>query len=135
MHQLRTIIGLPCKSLFTGSRMSHDTYRCGTPEYLAPEVVAGVPYNKAVDVWALGILTYELLTGTTPFHVSRVRDPDMRLAKTYAKISSFSPPLAFPPTVPCSDKAVDFCRMLVVTDPSQRVAAKEALDHPWLSLR
>jgi len=40
---------------------------CGTPEYVAPEVIAHGGYDRMVDWWALGILTFELVTGSTPF--------------------------------------------------------------------
>lgn len=40
---------------------------CGTPEYLAPEMVTKSGHSKSVDWWALGIILYELLIGITPF--------------------------------------------------------------------
>ena len=50
------------------------TTLCGTPEYLAPELVMGKAYDVLVDVWALGVLSFELLTGTTPFLRAKTKE-------------------------------------------------------------
>jgi len=47
---------------------------CGTIEYIAPEIINGKGYNKSVDIWSLGILLYEMLTGFTPFDVLLSRE-------------------------------------------------------------
>jgi len=54
-----------CKPL--GSDSATTTTLCGCSEYLAPEMVLSQPYNRGVDYWMLGILLFELLTGSTPF--------------------------------------------------------------------
>jgi aurora kinase len=45
---------------------------CGTFDYVAPEILEGVEYDMTVDLWCLGVMTYELMTGKAPFyHISR----------------------------------------------------------------
>jgi serum/glucocorticoid-regulated kinase 2 len=47
---------------------------CGTPEYLAPEVLLNAGYTKSVDWWTLGILLYEMIVGIPPFYDTNIND-------------------------------------------------------------
>ncbi|CCI41941.1 unnamed protein product [Albugo candida] len=61
---------------------------CGTAEYMAPEMVSACGHNTSVDIWALGVLTFEMLCGETPFAVTshEMSDNDITMA-VYSKIS------------------------------------------------
>ncbi|KIX02245.1 uncharacterized protein Z518_08184 [Rhinocladiella mackenziei CBS 650.93] len=92
---------------------------CGTPEYLAPELLLGHGYTKTVDWWTLGVLLYEMLTGLPPFY-------DENTNEMYRKI--LQDPLHFPGPEIVPAAAKDLLQKLLDRNPERRLGAGGAAE-------
>ncbi|KAJ4925098.1 hypothetical protein JOQ06_017836, partial [Pogonophryne albipinna] len=99
---------------------------CGTPEYMAPEVLLSRPYSCAVDMWALGVIAYIVLSGSMPF------EDDSR-TRLYRSIVRGKYSFHGDPWPSVSNLAKDFIHRLLPLDPASRLSADQALRHPWVS--
>ncbi|KAI6187147.1 Protein kinase domain-containing protein [Aphelenchoides besseyi] len=99
---------------------------CGTPGYVAPEVLQQKPYGKAVDVWSIGVIAYILLCGYPPFY-------DENDANLFAQIIKGEYEFDSPYWDEISDSAKDFISHLMCCDPERRYSCEQALAHPWIS--
>uniref|UniRef100_A0A673Z2F9 Calcium/calmodulin dependent protein kinase I n=1 Tax=Salmo trutta TaxID=8032 RepID=A0A673Z2F9_SALTR len=106
----------------TGSVMSTA---CGTPGYVAPEVLAQKPYSKAVDCWSIGVISYILLCGYPPFY-------DENDAKLFEQILKAEYEFDSPYWDDISDSAKDFICHLMEKDFMKRYTTDQALQHPWI---
>lgn len=98
---------------------------CGTPTYVAPEVLQNTGYGPEVDMWSIGVIAYILLCGFPPFFGDTV--PEM-----FEQImaGSFDFPAEYWGDV--SKEAKDFISKLLVVSQKDRLSAVKALEHPWL---
>ncbi|KAG6799788.1 hypothetical protein HZU73_04880 [Apis mellifera caucasica] len=97
----------------------------GTPDYVAPEILHYEPITLAADMWSVGVTTYVLLTGFSPFGGETDQE-------TFQNISLGE--VDFPEELfgDISAQAKDFVARLLVLDPSARMTAKQCLRHDWL---
>jgi protein kinase A len=101
---------------------------CGTPDYLAPEVVSSKGYNKSVDWWSLGILIFEMLCGFTPFWDS---GSPVKIYENILRGKIKYPPYMHP-------DAVDLLSQLITPDLTKRLGnlhggPEDVKNHPWFA--
>jgi serine/threonine protein kinase len=98
----------------------------GTLNYIAPEILLGIPYGKEVDMWSVGVIFFALLSGRHAFS-----EKDDRATKELIKKGHFS----FQPAIQwinVSNTAKDLICRLLTKDMNQRLTVDQALDHEWI---
>ncbi|XP_041283625.1 death-associated protein kinase 2 isoform X3 [Onychostruthus taczanowskii] len=100
----------------------------GTPEFVAPEIVNYEPLGLAADMWSIGVITYILLSGASPFLGETKQE-------TLANITAVNYDFDEEFFSNTSDLAKDFIQKLLVKDTRKRLTIQEALSHPWITLK
>lgn len=97
----------------------------GNPEFSAPELIRGTPVSVATDLWSVGVLTYVMLSGVSPFL-------DESPEETCVNICRLD--FCFPEDYFCnvSQAARDFVSSVLQQDPRKRPSATSCLQHPWV---
>jgi len=98
---------------------------CGTPFYVAPDVLLGAGYGPEVDMWSVGVLLYVLLSGRLPF----AADSD---AELFRLIIAGNLVWKTPQFDTVSAEAKDLILKLINVDSEGRWSAKQVLEHPWV---
>ncbi|XP_069041058.1 death-associated protein kinase 2 [Lepisosteus oculatus] len=98
---------------------------CGTPQYIAPEVINFEPLTVAADMWSIGVITYILLSGMSPFQGETDEE-------TLTNIVALNYELDDHYFSMTSALAKDFIQNLLIKEPKDRMTAEECLVHPWI---
>ncbi|XP_031243664.1 serine/threonine-protein kinase 33 isoform X1 [Mastomys coucha] len=99
---------------------------CGTPIYMAPEVINAHDYSQQCDIWSIGVIMYILLCGEPPFMANSEE-------KLYELIKKGELRFEDPIWDSISDSAKNALKQLMKVDPAHRITAKELLDNQWLT--
>ncbi|XP_055310282.1 aurora kinase C [Sitodiplosis mosellana] len=100
---------------------SARTTLCGTVDYLPPEMISGQPHTKQVDLWSLGVLCYELLTGEPPFQTGSYDETFVKITQVKYQMPDF-----------VSQAAKHLISKLLIAKPDLRMPLAQVKIHPWI---
>ena len=101
------------------------TTTCGTPGYVAPEILMQQPYDAACDFWSLGVVLFILLSGMPPFY----HEDNFEL---FEKIKRCEYSFKASVWKSVSNEAKDFVSKLLTKDPKKRLQGADIMKHPWI---
>ncbi|KAI9029630.1 kinase-like domain-containing protein [Phycomyces nitens] len=100
---------------------------CGTPGYMAPEILTKKGHGKPVDMWSIGVIAYFLLCGYVPFErENNIQEMNAILRADYTFDEEYWAGI--------SNQAKDFIQCCLTLSPERRITAHQALRHPWLDI-
>jgi len=121
-HIVLTDFGLS-KTGLVGEHARTNT-RCGTPYYVAPEIILGEEYTKAVDFWSLGVVLYEMLFGVPPFYSEDAMEIYKKIVMNDYTIDSDL----------VSEECQDFIESVLAEDPKNRLTdVTDIKKHPFFT--
>lgn len=100
---------------------------CGTPGYVAPEILRGDRYGCEVDIWSMGVICYVLLAGYPPFY-----DEDQK--RLFKKIKEGRYHFHEDYWRDTSPEAINLIQQMLCVDQSKRWTAEQLLKHPWITM-
>lgn len=101
------------------------TETLGSPLYMAPEIIKKLEYDVSVDIWALGVMAYIMLTGKPPFK-GKSKD------EVFVEITTKNITYSGDSWKQCSKESKAFIKKMLVRDPKQRATAEELLNDDWI---
>ncbi|KAG7364801.1 serine/threonine protein kinase [Nitzschia inconspicua] len=104
--------------------------RCGTPAFVAPEIILGERYKTSVDMWSIGVILFMMLGGYPPFHME-AGGSDLRMLFRKVRAGDFTFHESQWKTV--SPQAKCLISRLLTVDPEYRFTAREALESDWVA--
>ena len=113
--------------------MSDKRDSCGTPSYVAPEILENSrhrKYTRAVDVWSLGVVLYICLCGFPPFSDELYSRENPYTLSQQIKMGRFDYPSPYWDSV--GDPALDLIDRMLTVDCDKRITIDECLEHPWI---
>lgn len=115
---------------------SFTTTLCGTPSYVAPEILEQSNrrrYTRAVDIWSLGVVLYICLCGFPPFSDELYSPENPYTLSQQIKMGRFDYPSPYWDSV--GDPALDLIDRMLTVDVEKRITVEECLEHPWTTMR